>query len=156
MLRVTVCYDGFLDEDVNLLLKISEVNRKLTYNRMRLMKEDKSGNGKPKLVFSLTLYGCWTSYLVGSTVFERSCHYRFIRELYFQPNRSMTNIDYELMRLIRGDMPIREMMARFPYYRNYQCNDDEDYHDTNIIMSVYLAKWWCYTRYSSTRCWRTN
>ena len=46
------------------------------------------------------------------------------------------HIDYKLMRLKGGDMPIREMMARFPSNRNYQCNDDEDYHDTNIIISV--------------------
>ena len=58
MLQVTVCYDGISDEDVNLILKISEVNRTLTSDRMRLIKGDKSGNGKPKLVFSLTLYGC--------------------------------------------------------------------------------------------------
>ena len=83
-----------LDENVNMLLKISEVKRKFTYNRMRLIKEYKCGNGKPKQVFSLTLYGCWTSNLVGSTIFERSCHGihfndRFVRELYFQ--RNITN-----------------------------------------------------------------
>jgi hypothetical protein len=58
MLRVTIYYDvksGWIDEHKNLLLKISEVKRKLESNRLTFIKEEKSGNGKPKLVYSLTL-----------------------------------------------------------------------------------------------------
>jgi hypothetical protein len=130
MLRVTVYYDGrsgLLNEDVNLSLKISEVKRKLTSNRMTLIKEDNSRNGKPKLVFSLTL--------------SMNVKYPIRLEVQFS-NKPVIgihfndHIDYKLMRLKRGDMPIREMMTRFPSYRNYQCNDDEDYHDTNIIMRI--------------------
>jgi hypothetical protein len=132
MLRVTIYYDvksGWIDEHKNLLLKISEVKRKLESNRLTFIKEEKSGNGKPKLVYSLTLSWMDVRYPIWLEIQFSNEH---VIGIHFNDH-----IDYELKRLNRGDMTVREMMNSFPNkYKEYQCVEDEDYEDCNIIMRM--------------------
>ena len=111
MLRVTIYYDGkigLMDKEKNLSLKISEVKRKLECNRLTFIKEEESGNGKPKLVYSLTL-----SWKAGT--------YQIWLEIQFSDEHVIgfhfnDHIVYELKRLTRCAMTVLFMRTNFPQY----------------------------------------
>ena len=80
-------------------------------NRLTFIKEEKSGNGKPKLVYSLTL-----SWKAGT--------YQIWLEIQFSDEHVIgihfnDHIDYELKRLTRGAMTVLDMRTNFPQYRDY-------------------------------------
>ena len=133
MLRITIYYDdksGVMSEKSNLDLSMRKVKMMLN-NRMTLIEDGKSGNGKPKLVFSFklsldTIYPIWL---------EVQFSNKRVTGVYFNDH-----IDYELKRLKRGNMPTYEMTTRFPDYKKYECVDDKDNHDMNIIMRMLKEK----------------
>jgi len=134
MIKVTVHYDGIfglMDEHENLVSKIDEVKRKLALNNLSFINECISWNGKQTLIYSFTL-----SMHIGVEVL-----YPIWLEVQFW-NVTVTGFylhdhaHYELQRLKRGDMSDIEICSRFPVNEEYECVEDEDSHDTNIVMRM--------------------
>jgi hypothetical protein len=131
MCRVTVHYDGqteMMDEGMNLASKMEEVKRKLEIHGFKFSSEDVSGNGKPKLIYSFNL--------------NNGCNVHPIwLEVQFSNITSSgitlhDHVDYELRRLTRGPMTTALMRVKFEDYRRYNCGEDNDCHDINIILKA--------------------